>query len=264
MGRGCLLAIGKNNMKSYENILANSIYKEGKDVDFGEGRELKPIINIEDVERINGENLGMDYRAKIDSSEGYGSVFEGLAFDKKVVRSQSFSIEEFGKPVAVMTVVIAPKIWIEQQRYFEKLESGVKLVDASAVVKSEMPDFFVIPAWTKVAESHRNKLAMPGVRTFKNILNKIEEESPEKTYIEAIAQGQVNLKNDDKLRELFEKHPLESTISFDEFPFDENLLCKNNEGSASTVKIARLFGFEEAENICSANTLGPVYYKNLK
>lgn len=252
-------------MKSYESHLANSIYEQGKAVNFGEGRELRPIVSIDDIKKIEGEKLGLDYRAHIDPIEGYGSVFNGLAFDERAVRSQSFSILENDKPVAIMTIVIAPKLWIEQQRYFETQGEGVKIVDARNVVGSqELPDFFVIPAWTQVATTHKNKLAMPGVRTFKNILSKIEEVSPKNTYIETIAQGQLKRDKGGVIDKLLAEHQLNDMIQFNDLPFDTELIGKNSEGSSSTVKMANLFGLKRAENICSANTLGPVFYKQYK
>ncbi|MEI8361220.1 MAG: hypothetical protein WCG01_03770 [bacterium] len=252
-------------MKSYESSLANSIYEQGKAVNFGVGRELRPIISIDDVEKIKDEKLGFDYRAYIDPIEGYGSVFDGLAFDEKAVRSQSFSILETEKPIAIMTIVIAPKFWIEQQRYFETLQEGVKIIDARGVVKSqEQPDFFVIPAWTQVVSTHKNKLAMPRVRTFKNILSKIEELSPKNTYIETIAQGQLRREKEGAVDTLLAAHQLNDLISFNDLPFDAELMGKNSEGSSSTVKMAGFFGLNKAENICSAGTLGPVFYKQFK
>lgn len=252
-------------MKSYESLLANSVYEQGKAVNFGEGRELRPILSIDDVEQIKGEKLGLDYRAHIDPIEGYGSVFDGLAFDEKAVRSQSFSILEAEKPIAIMTIVIAPKFWIEQQRYFETLADGVKIIDARGVVKSQgQPDFFVIPAWTQVVATHKNKLAMPGVRTFKNILSKIEELSPKNTYIETIAQGQLRRDKEGAVDKLLAAHQLDDILAFNNLPFDTELIGKNSEGSSSTVKMASLFGLKKAENICSANTLGPVFYKQFK
>lgn len=252
-------------MKNYESQLANSVYEQGKAVNFGEGRELRPIISIDDIKKIEGEKLGLDYRARIDPVEGYGSVFDGLAFDESAVRSQSFSVLEADKPIATMTIVIAPKFWIEQQRYFESQDEGVRIVDARDVVGSqELPDFFVVPAWTQVADSHKSKLAMPGVRTFKNILSKIEEQSPENTYIETIAQGRLGKKERLAVSKLLAARQLNDEISFEDLPFDRELVGKNSEGSSSTVKMAGLFGFKKAENICSANTLGPVFYRKFK
>lgn len=249
-------------MKNYESQLANSVYEQGKAVSFGEGRELRPILSIDDIEKIKEEKLSLDYRVRTDPAEGYGSVFEGLAFDETAVRSQSFSVLEADKPIATMTIVIAPKSWIGQQRYFESQEGGLRIVDARNVVGSqELPDFFVVPAWTQVAASHKTKLAMPGVRTFRNILDKIEELSPANTYVETIAQGLLGREKQDVIGRLLAAHQLYDRISFDDLPFDKELIGKNSEGSSSTVKMAGLFGLKKAENICSANTLGPVFYR---
>jgi len=247
----------------HHNKLAEELVKIVTDFNFGDGCVIRPVTSPDIVEQIKQTEIrGIDYRAKTEPENGFASVFEGLAFDQEKVRSQSFAIYEQESPVGVMSFVIAPKTWIAEQRYFMRENGGVRVVDAKAVTGTELPNFYIIPAWTKVISTHRLKFAIPGFRAFTRVMTKIQESSPQHTWIESIAQGQFPFDKKEELVEL-SKRALNTFIPEHELPFNLKLVGKNNPGSSSTVKMAKVMGLNQIDNLGSGLTLGPVFTKKV-
>jgi len=243
------------------NRLAEELLEVVKNVSFGSGRIIKPVTSPGIVEEIEKTEIrGIDYRAKKKPEDGFASVFEGLAFDPKRVRSQSFALYEQESPVGVMSFVIAPQAWIAEQRYFARENGGVRVVDAQSVTNTEIPSFYIIPAWTKVLHSHRLKFAIPGFRAFRKVMEIIQKSAPSDTWIEVTAQGQFPFDRKGELIEL-SKRELNTFIAEDELPFDLEMVGKNNSGSSSSVGIALLMELRQVDNLGSALTLGPVFTK---
>lgn len=244
--------------------LANSIEDAVLAIDFGEGRSVVPIDSNETIKQLKYVDLGTDFRVTGESKPGIASVFDRIAFDPENLRSQSFAIYEGEKPVGSMSFIIEPKSWIVQnERYFQKSDEGVKVLDAHAVTGSELPEFYITPGWTKVADSHRGLLAIPGFHAFKDVMEILERSAPEGTWIEVVAQGQLPYETNGKAVEL-SKSEVGTIIPFDQFPFDFSLFGLSGEGSVSTVKMARLLGLNEIKDICSPSTLGPVFAKKIR
>ncbi|MEI6850829.1 MAG: hypothetical protein WCK26_02585 [Candidatus Saccharibacteria bacterium] len=253
---------GETSFRDVE--LANSIEDAVLAINFGEGRTVVPIDSIETIDQLKKAKLGVDYRVVENSEPGITSVFDRIAFDPKNVRTQSFAIYEGDKPVGSMSFIIEPKSWIvENERYFQKRGEGVIVLDAHAVSGPELPEFYITPGWTKVSDSHRGSLALPGFRAFMSVMEVLEDSAPEGTWIEAVAQGQLPYDANNEAVNL-SKSEVGTVIPFNELPFDMSLFGLSSEGSASTVKMAKSLGLNEIMDICSPSTLGPVFAKKIK
>lgn len=247
-----------------QNIeLANRIEDAVLAVNFGDNRRIVPVADVETMTQLSEAGLGLDYRVIAEAKPGIASVFDRISFDPENVRSQSFAIFEGENPIGSMSVLTAPKSWIAKQRYFQKGADGVKVLDAHTISGSELPEFYIIPGWTKVADSHRGSLAHPGFTTFRNIIEILEDSAPDDTWMETVAQGQLP---SDMSRKAFElsHNEVGTVIPFDEFPFDADMIGVSSEGSTSTVKMARLLGLNKFDNLGSVSTLGPVFAKKIK
>ncbi|MFC1627044.1 hypothetical protein ACFL18_00620 [Patescibacteria group bacterium] len=250
------------NTEAYpNNKLANSIYQTALTMGLNDGGKIVPVTTEEIVDQIKNSPIKqLDYRAKIQPENGIGSIFSGLAFDPKSVRIQSLALYEQENPVGIMSFVVAPKTWIKKQRYFKRKNNGVEVVDAQAITGEKLPDFYIIPAWTKVIDSHLLKFAIPGFRAFKKIIKLIQESASQNTWMELIAQGQFEERS--KLAELL-KREIGTFIPKNELPFQLDMIGKNNQGSSSSRKMAKLLGLKQVENLGSGLTLGPVFVKEI-
>jgi hypothetical protein len=131
------------------NPFARDVFNESLGISFGSDFELLPVDSHHILSMIQISPLKrLDSRAKVVSEPGYTSVFEGIDFDPENLRSQSFVLlnREKQEPVAVMCLVVAPKGWIEHQRYFQRTETGVIVRDFSYISNESLPDFLIIPA----------------------------------------------------------------------------------------------------------------------
>lgn len=251
----------------YESPLAQAAQEVIKEIDFGHDRSVRPVSDQQAIDGLKDAGLGLDYRAKTTEAKGHKTVFEGLAFDKEAVRTQCFAIYESDNPIAIMSVAIAPKAWIAEQRYvrLDRQRELVEILDFKGVSGADdFPDFFIIPAWTKVIESHRTKMAMPGYRAIKNIFDLLEREAPRNTLMESIAQGRLSYEEQDEMGLLLDSHPVGTVMRSADLPFSPDLVGRNSSGSSSTVKMARLFGMQQLENVGCGHTLGPVFIKDVK
>lgn len=250
----------------YENPLAQNLFESVQRINFGENRIIKPVKTEEALGDLSNTGLGLDYRAVTEEIPGYKTVFDGLAFDKEAVRTQCFSVYEEESPIAIMSIAITPKSWIEQQRYLQLDKNNLiaKVIDyKSAINESETPEFFIVPAWTKTIESHRNKLAIPGFKAIKNIFEILQNEAPQNTHMEVIAQGQFLNKDDLFLKDILSKS-VGTDIDVSQLPFSKEIIGQHSSGSSSTVKMARLLNLQQINRIGALPTLGPVFYKKVK
>jgi len=253
----------QNEILYKDNELANRLAQAVLTVNFGEGRRVAPIFGADNIAELAEAGLAIDYRVLLEAGNGVSSVSEGLAFDSENVRSQSYIIYENEKPIGSMSFLVAPKKWIQRQRYFQKNDDGIGIADARAVTGSDFPDFYIIPGWAQVLDSHRGHLAISGFRAFSNAIKTIEEAAPEGTWMEAVAEGQLPYEYRGKSMQLA-RAGIGAVISYEKFPFDVNIMGLNSAGSASTVKMARSLGLAEAKNVYSPSTLGPVFAKRVR
>jgi hypothetical protein len=256
---------GQDNLgetESQNSELAKEVDSAVLAVDFGDNRKIVPVKDIETMVKLYEAGLGKDSRVRAMAESGIASVFEGVAFDPENVRSQAFAIFEGETPVGSMAVVTAPKKWIAKQRYFQKEHEGIRVVDAHAISGPELPEFYIIPGWTELQPSHRVLLTRPGLVAFHGAIKTLENSAPDGTWMELVARGQLP---PNKRKESFDLADKEvgSLIPFDEFPSDVGLFGQVHQESTSTVKIARLLGLSELENIGQVATLGPVFVKKI-
>ncbi|MCL5970052.1 MAG: hypothetical protein M1450_00920 [Patescibacteria group bacterium] len=203
-----------------ENEFANKILNTIRSIHFGDNCKIVPVVSHEIISQIKRTEIGGDYRAKAEAENGIASVFDGLAFDPEKIRSQSFAFYEGENPVGLMSAVIAPRPWIAEQRYFKREEGkGIRVVDAHTISGEELPEFYIIPAWTKVLDSHRGKFAIPGFNAFKKVMQEIEGSSPTDTWMQVIAQGKLPFDKRENAIEL-SKREIGTLIPLEEFPFD--------------------------------------------
>ncbi|MFA6421875.1 MAG: hypothetical protein WCV92_00495 [Candidatus Buchananbacteria bacterium] len=251
-------------------------------VNFGDGIEMVPVDNEETFDLIKNSKLGLDYRSKKEGDEESASVFDGLDFDPDKLRSQAFALFDMAGaekiPVGIMTFTIAPRRWVEKERYWEKVSDGVVVrdhFDLSDVVGSErsMPEFIISPSWTKVDPRYAGKFAIPGFNVIRKTLGLLAEAAPDQTFLEVSAQGQAG-QNDRTIRQRlagivssssagqkFTNQEIEQASGINGFM---NLIGKSTEGSATTVQVAKLLGINEAVNYGDDLTLGPVFSKRIK
>lgn len=246
------------------NQLAQDIYGAIRKANFGSNFRVVPVTSLDIVEQLKASEIkGVDYRAKTETEDDFAPVFDGLAYDSENVRSQAIALYEGDEPVGVMTQVIAPRKWIEKQRYFEREQNGIYVRNFKTVSRNGLPDFMIIPAWTKVIQKHLLRFAIPGFRAFRNAMSQIVESAPENTWMEAIAQGQFPFDQREKLLVIAERD-VGTFVPKGELPFKMSLIGKNNNGSSSSVKMSRVMGLRQIQNIGSAMSLGPVFAKKLR
>jgi hypothetical protein len=252
------------NNEIYSETLANGIYEKVKSINFGDGFKIKPVITEETVTALKDVLVGIDYRAKINPENGFASMFEGLAFDPQRLRSQSFAIinEETNKPVGTITAIIAPKPWISTQRYFMREENGVRVRDFKAVSGDKLPEFVIIPAWTKVVSEYLGHFAIPGFHAFKKMMEFIQQGAPKNTWMESIAQGEWPVDRRDELTKLTDQG-VGTFIATSELPFTLDLIGKNSRGSSSSAKMAPIMGLSKINNLGSSVSLGPSFAKRV-
>jgi len=108
-----------------KNLLAQEVYGAIRRANFGSNFRVVPVTSPNIVEQLKASEIKyIDYRAKTEKEDGFAPVFDGLAFDSENVRSQAIALYEGDEPVGVMTQIIAPRKWVEKQRYFEIRENG--------------------------------------------------------------------------------------------------------------------------------------------
>lgn len=248
--------------KAGEESLAIQLSRLMTSENFGDSR-IVPVDSRDILSQLNDAKIGLDYRVKAEPEEGFASTFEGLAFDPEKLRSQSFAIYEQDKPVGVMSLVIAPKPWIEEQRYYKKENNGVRVVDAHTITGGDLPDFYFIPAWTKVVLSHKGKFAIRGFGVFSKAIDLVQKNAPKNTWMEVTAQGRLDpQKREASISLAQEKY--DKFIPKNELPFDIETIGEIAPESSSTAKMARIMGLERIEDIGSDSTLGPIFAKKVK
>jgi hypothetical protein len=254
-----------NEIDTYQNPLANGIYSQVEGVGFGSRYQIKPVVSSETAQALKDVLGGIDYRAKIEPEPGYGSVFEGLDFDSERLRSQSFALydQEKNRPVGIMTAIVAPKIWVSNQRYFKRESGGARISDFKAITGHDLPDFLIIPAWTKVVPEHLGHFAIPGFRAFRRMMGLIQDKAPENTWMEAIAQGEWPVARRDELAKLTDQG-VGAYIPQEDLPFSLDQIGKNNKGSSSSVKMAPVMGLKRIDGLGSSVSLGPSFAKRVK
>ncbi|MFZ2038909.1 MAG: hypothetical protein WAV11_03145 [Minisyncoccia bacterium] len=265
------------NFVEKQKSISEQIINIINETNFGQNIDVIPVDNIEIFKQIK-DKLGTDIRSRTDEDEKYGSIFNGLDFDLNKMRSQSFAIydknNEEKTPVGIMTFIIAPKWWAEQERYIEKVPEGVIFRDYSDLLEKtgnsrQLPDYTIMPAWTKVDSKYLGKFALPGFRVMEKVINLLSMEAPENTFIQMVAQGTADKDLLKKLKDLISVINIGQKISKEEMLATSgldfsDLVGRNTQGSESTVKTAKHFQLDEVINYGSASSLGPVFIKKIK
>lgn len=244
-----------------EPNLAENIDALAEERSFGEDVKIVRIDSPEKVDAVIQAELGMDFRVKIEAEEGLASVFEGVDFDPKQFRTQSYLLEKNGEAVAVITFAIAPKKFIEKQKYFRKVDGGIEVCDFKMLTGGS-PDFLIIPGWAKVAKPYLSKFAWPGFKLFNDVLKTLQEESPENTWIEITAQGTNT--NREETGWWAEEARVGDFFPEDQLPFKLEQLGVPADSAVSTSKMADLLKIPQIPNVGDSSSLGPVYAKVVK
>lgn len=242
-----------NILLQEKNVLAKDISEIAQNIDFWSNTKIVPICSKDMLQKIQQQDLGMDYRAKIASQEGFWSMLEGLAFDKDRIRTQVFALVKEEIPIGIVSFVILPKIHIKNQQYFQKGQDGIKKIPAQEAYGWELPDFSIVVGWTKMIDNYRGKFVMQRLSLLEKILEKLKKEAPENTRIEIQAEGQMKSnKNDD------------SYISYDQLSLDKDMIGKNSKDSSSTVKFAKYLWLKQLDDIFGSRSLGPVFFQKIR
>ncbi|MFC1622322.1 hypothetical protein ACFL13_03015 [Patescibacteria group bacterium] len=249
---------------SQENSLSSEMIASLEGISFGPDTTFMPVDSNEALDMLGKKiNQYFDFRASIEGMEGVAPLSEGLAFDPEKLRVQMFVLLEQEEVVGGMTMIIAPKPWIAKQRYFERVgDEGVIVRDFKSVSGGAIPEFLIIPAWTKVDPKHLTKFAIPGFTAFEKLYGTILENAPEDTWVEAVAQGK-HTKENVRLNSLANRD-VGTFIGAEELGIPLDDIGINSEGSSSSMKMARLIGLKEVDNIASTTSLGPIFVKHVK
>lgn len=223
------------------------------------GACIRQVTNNTEYRKIiYTPELAMDFRTKINPEDGYASVFDGLDFDPGNVRSHAFYIESAGEPIGVISFVIAPARWIEEQRYVINQQGTFILTNFNHVNGlDQTPPFLIIPGLAVVKTQYRTDFAIPGFRFFNQVMDEVQCNAPDGTFCEANARGKVDLEQTRFLLEYNVGQEIDPSL----LPMNE--LGVNYPGSSSSVKMAKLLGLTQIENVGSARTLGPVFVKKV-
>ena len=222
---------------------------------------VNEILNPDQFDLVSN-SLAMDHLAKKDSTANVKSVFAGLEFDPLCLRAQAFYLANGEKPVAVMNFVIAPQGWIEQQRFIKRVPGGIQVCRADELLGLEnMPNYMIIPAWTRVADEYRTSFAISGYKFLRKVIAELESLAPKNTWIRAIAMGKHYLTNFDFLDGL---RPGE-TLPQECLPFPLEDVGVPAPDSAPTMALAkpRHLNLHRFLNIGHDKTLGPVFARRV-
>lgn len=251
------------NLESYfESMftLDETIDNVVREFSFGEGFSVSRLNTKEKFEAVSNSDVGVDFRANQEGADGLSSVFEGLSFDPENTRVQAYYIETEGKIVAIMTFAIVPKKFIVEQRYIRKKEGGVEICDINSLI-GKVPDFNIVPAWTKVDDEYKTKFAIVGFRLIKKVLETLEQKSPQNTCIEVSALGDNRLSKINS--KLIKDHKVGDFVLEKDISYSLDEIGVSSEGSRSTVKMAKLLDIPEMTGVGTVS-LGPVFIKEVK
>ncbi len=247
----------------YQDALALQVLQQVQLARLPNGYALEPIIDEASLAKLT-DTFGIyakDYRARNQREDGFGSVFEGLAFEPGTVRSQTVAVCYEATPIATMSIVIAPCKWIARQRYFQQSVGGIIVRDFQTYAGA-MPNFVIIPAWTMVYPQYSKDLAVAGFRVFYRAINLLKENAPCLTYIEAIAQG-VGIRKRSFYEELSNRE-VGSFIKAEEFDTPLEHIGIPYAGSIPSVKMAKVLGLIRVDGYGSSVSLGPVFYARVR
>ncbi len=228
------------------------------------GTRIHRLSTLEQYNLVKRSGLGIDPRSRPEDSIFYANVLRGLDFDEKRIRSQAYFItDSINKPVAITTFVIEPKIVIAKKKYLIREKEGVQVANYKKITTRDLPEFNVVPAWTRVRKDFRGKFALGGFRFLLNSLDRIVEVAPQNTYLDICAQGHMKGKLAKKVDEQFKaRHG--DYIPKEELGFEIELIGRSDLESRTTVKFAKYLKAEQIENVGVLPTLGPVFMKKLK
>jgi hypothetical protein len=247
------------------NILANTVFEQAATANFTDRYELIPVTSLDNIQKAVDAGIGFDERTRFQQGDGYGSLFDGLAFDKENIRTQAVILLDREKetPVGIMSTAILPQSAFGEQRYFQRVTGGVQIRDISVVTGSNLPDFVVVPAWTNVVPEHRGRFALSGFHAFGKVMGAIEEAAPDNTWMEIVAQG---LWPTPQRRELvaFASQPVGTFIPESALPFSLDIIGRSSPGARATEKLATKIGLQKREGLGSATSLGPIFTKRIK
>lgn len=239
-----------------ENYISDTLDSFAKQVQFAKGFKLNPLENNVQYKKIKDSGLSIDYRAE-------ESLFGGIDFDATKLRSRTYSINNGNEVAGIMTLLIGSYNYISKIRYFEKNEKGIFVKDIQSILKSTSPDYLIIPAWTNVKSKYKGSFAISGFNFFKRSMEFLMDESPNNTWLELVAQGEIPCSMKDKIEKILENN-LGKLIPKKELPFKLDMIGKNINGSNSVIKVAKLIGLERIKNVGAPYSLGPVFAKKVK
>ena len=220
---------------------------------------------------------GMDYRAPDRDTFCCRSTLKGLAFDSGRVTSEVFSLGKDGSPMGLMTLIIAPRIWMRSQRYIELLPNREIVVRSfEDIYGQEPPDFVLIPGWTHVLPEYRTSLALTGFRFFQEVKRMIVATSPGTLGIELNVQGSIPTVDllayisqpGDRMSGNFQGFDWMQDIKSNGGPtiFLDQLVGAYNNDALSSIKMAEYMNLKHLPSVGNFSgrfSGGPVFYDDI-
>ena len=140
----------------------------------------------------------------------------------------------------------------------------LKVCNIEMITNREIPQFLIVPAWTRLNNLYTQRLAIKGVRTFNSIINYLSSAAPIGTLIEMVAQGLVEKEKQQEISEIIDSVGVGNYIPKIDLPFSKDIIGKNYPGSIPTVKAAVALGLKKIESVGAGATLCPVFIKFIK
>jgi hypothetical protein len=210
---------------------------------------------------INARGINIDYRPRLYQQDCAPAQL-GAEFDPDAVRTQTATLLDARRePVAVMTLVIEPKFWLQRQRYLVREPESFRVATLADVLRQgDAPDFAVGPGWTYAQPEYRNQFGRLGVTLMMQLLAAAADAAPTGTWFMASAAGPLPFEQREVIAELWER-PVGSPVQPGELPVTATLVGTPRCESRATAKFAQLLGWEQIEGVADQNTLGPVFAK---
>jgi hypothetical protein len=226
---------------------------------------LEPaLVDVDLAAVINSCGINLDYRPRLYPQD-CAPTHLGAAFDPEYVRTQTVALlNTQAEPVAVMTLVIEPRFWLQRQRYLIRDGEDFRIAALAEVLQqNETPAFAVGPGWTYVLPQYRNQLGRFGLTLMTQLVAAAADAAPTQTWFMAGAAGPLPFEEREILAEIWER-PIGSAVRAAELPVETALVGSPRCESRTTATFAQLLGWKQLDGVADQNTLGPVFAKRIK
>ena len=215
------------------------------------------------VASLAAAGLNIDYRPRLFLDDS-APTEHGVAFDANAIRTQTVCLIEGEAPVALMTLVIEPRIWLERQRFLKREGDLFVVADIAGVLQIDVvPAFAVGPGWTFVKSEYRARYGRLGVELMMQMLAAIADAAPADTWFMVSAAGPLPFEEQEIIDGIWERG-VGSSVEPKELPVTTALVGTPRCESRATATFARLLGWGQLDGVADQRTLGPVFAKKIR